>query len=179
MKAINEIEYLKQIDPRWENIKIGNSDTTIGDMGCAITGLSMLSDYFGCQMTPSEIASHANWFQYDSLIWVALSFPNFSFRWREGSLYSKTKLDMEMIKNYLIDDDKAVLLEVDNRRHWVVGLWTNYDGDILAIDTYNGKSCLINEKYNNITGASLFIKCNKDNNKLWKGKAKPAAPDYN
>jgi len=187
MIAINKIEYLSQRDPRWANKYIGNSTTTIGRMGCLITCLAMASEFLGRKITPAEIASNPDWFRIDSYIWTKAKYPNMSFRWREGSLVNDAEniIDMDMIKSYLAHGDnrptdynRVVLLEVANRSHWVLGLWETYDGDILAIDPWTGRTCEVLKTYGNITGAALMVRWDNKEKEAWQGATKPEAPDY-
>jgi hypothetical protein len=179
MRVINDIndkykiDYLSQRDPRWATVKIGNTDTLVGRMGCLITCLSMLTQYFNCYQLPDEIAKNVKNFTADSIAWINLNFPTFSFRWREGSLFSEEPVDMDLIKAYMKDPNKAVVLEVANHSHWVLALWETFDQDILAIDPWTGETCEVFKKYKNITGAGLFVK-GKPTSKM-----KPQAPLYN
>jgi len=184
LDGVTKMEYLSQRDPRWANVTIGETTTTLGRMGCTITCLSMLTDYFGCKLSPAQIAQNANNFSNDSVQWINLDFPTFSFRWREGHYFSDADniIDIEVIKAYLATgndseqrNNRAVLLEVANRSHWVVGLYYSY-GDIIAIDPWTGKTVRVLETYGNITGAALFQANTKD---AWRGKGQPEAPDYN
>lgn len=189
MKGINNIKYLSQRDPRWGKVKMGNSQVDIAHYGCLITCIAMASDFFGKPITPDEIAKNTNWFTGNgSFVWINSSFPNMSFRWREGSEFLGSKkqvLDMNLIKSYLAsgknlpyDNNRVVILQVANESHWVLGLW-EVNGDILAIDPWTGKTCEVLKEYGNITGAALFVRWNKDEHELpaWRG-AKPEAPDY-
>jgi len=189
MTIINKIEYLSQRDPKWANIIMGNGSLTVGRYGCLTTCISMLTDYFGCKQTPAQIALNKSNYSGDSNIsWIGLDFPTFSFRWREGNLFSdaNNKVSLDMVKSYMVkngkgEPDRAVLLEVANRSHWVVALWPVGD-DILAIDPWDGKTCKVFEKYHNITGAALFVRWDKNKNKgkkAWQGKGQPETPDYN
>ena len=113
---------------------------------------------------------------------MGLHFPTFSFRWREGMLFSTKNedIDIEMVKAYLTEGDKhadrAVIIQVANQSHWVVGLWSEQDGDILCIDPWTGKTCDVLHTYKNITGAGFFVRSTQNE---WKGKGKPEAPLYN
>jgi hypothetical protein len=185
MNAINSIKYVSQRDLKWSTIKLGTSDVTVGRMGCLVTCLSMLSDYFGCYQTPGEIAMNPSNFDGSANVsWVGLNFPKFSFRWREGSMFSDSKkLDMEMIKSYMAKDgggnpDRAVVLEVANHSHWVVALWPTFDNDILVIDPWTGKTCDVLKEYKNITGAALFVRWSNKTKKAWQNPNQPTAPNY-
>ena len=185
MNGINDIGYLSQRDAHWSEMRIGDSNETVGRKGCLITCLSMLTDYYGCYQDPGQIASNPKNFLDSSVNWTALRFPTFSFRWREGSLYGASKLDMGMIKSYMAGNpdlleraNRAVILEVGNRSHWVLALWPTFDGDFVAIDPWNGKTCEVLKTYQNITGASLFVSWNKEK-PAWQGARKPKAPKFN
>ncbi len=143
MLVINNINYLNQRDERWARTIIGSGNLTVGRWGCTTTCLSMLSQFFGCYQDPGQIASDKGNYDGSEVNWMKLHFPTFSFRWREGSYFGPSVIDMNMIKSYLshgdnsqTDKDRAVILEVANRSHWVVGLWPTYDGDILCIDPW-------------------------------------------
>jgi len=184
MEIINKIEYLSQRDARWATTLMGGGNLTVGRYGCTTTCISMLTDYFKCKQSPKEIALNKNnYIKNDSNInWMTLDFPTFSFRWREGSYFSETPLDMEMIKSYMVkgtqgNPDRAVLLEVDNHSHWLLGLWPIGD-DILAVDPWTKKTCEVLKEYKNITGAALFVRWDKTKNggkQAWQGAKKPEA----
>jgi len=189
MLVINSIKYLSQRDPRWGKVKMGNSQVDIAHYGCLITCIAMVSQFFGEEITPEEIAKQKGWFNsLGSFIWINSDFSNMSFRWREGSespMSGKSPIDMDLIKSYLAsgknlpsDNNRAVILQVANESHWVLGLWEQ-NGDILAIDPWTGKTCEVLKEYKNITGAALFVRWNKNEHDLpaWRAK-KPEAPDY-
>lgn len=191
MLGINNLDYLSQRDPRWATKMIGNSNITIGRMGCLITCLSMASQFCGCYMLPDEIASHNDWFEDASLIWINTDFKNMSFRWREGNQLKMVKnkpVNMDLIYAWLahgdnrpFDHNRIAILQVANESHWVLGLWKVGD-DILAIDPWTGETCLVLDKYNNITGAALFLKWNKDEHggtQAFRVLGEPIAPNYN
>ena len=183
MNGINQIKYLSQRDAKWSTVSMGNSGVTIGRMGCLLTCISMMSDYFGCYQSPAQLATNANNFDiYGGIQWINLHFPNFGFRWREGSQMASgnEKIDMAMIDDYLTEGprhaDRAVVLNVANKSHWVLALWKTDTGDYLAIDPWTGGTCNVLETYHNINGASLFVRGGENH---WKGKQKPVVPLYN
>jgi hypothetical protein len=184
MTVINNINYLSQRDERWAETTIGSGALKIGRYGCTTTCLSMLTDFFGCYQDPGQIAQDKTNYAGSEVNWTTLHFPTFSFRWREGSYFGPSNIDLEMIKSYLAhgdnsqtDRDRAVILEVANRSHWVVGLWWNeYENDLLCIDPWTGRSCWLFKTYQNITGASLFVRSTKNE---WRGKKAPQAHKYN
>lgn len=191
MLVINNVNYLCQRDAKWANKMIGDSNVSIGRMGCLITCLSMASQFFGCYQSPDQIASNVKWFDTASLIWINMSFPSMSFRWREGSQIANgdAKFDLEVLKAYLAhgdnrpsDNNRVALINVANGSHWVLGLWYNdTEKDILAIDPWTGKTCWIYQTYGNITGGALMVRWNKDEHEgkeAWQVYKQPLAPDY-
>lgn len=61
--------YFSQDDPAWSGSTIGNSDSTIGRYGCALTSLAMVLKYYGVSVTPLSIASNPDYFSNDLIAW--------------------------------------------------------------------------------------------------------------
>lgn len=144
--------YLSQRDPLWATHKIGASNLTLGKFGCVTCCVSMLSDYFKCYLSPLQIASNVNNYTKDGLIWwTHLNFEDMKFDWRG---YNE---DKGRIQQYLKDPKKAVILQVNNKQHWVVALRKSliYD-DYICLDPWTGKKCYAKKSYHNITGAAYF-----------------------
>jgi len=64
--------YLSQDDPRWAKQTIGNTDSTIGRYGCAITSLAMVLRSYGSSITPPDIASNPDYFYNDLIRWPSI-----------------------------------------------------------------------------------------------------------
>lgn len=158
------MQYLSQRNPNWASVKMAPSQLTLGRYGCTSTCISMLSDYFGCFKSPSEmIWSKVIKYTIDGLIlWNSLFMPCFKF---EKRLYGFHKAEID---KSLADPNKAVILEVANRSHWVVALRKNFWGnDYWICDPWDGKKKLCLKTYRNITGSAHF-----------NGNHKPAVPPY-
>lgn len=144
---------LSQRNPAWASNKLGLSLLTLGRYGCTTTSISMLSDYFSQYISPDKIASHGEWYTKDGLIlWDKLSFGKFKFVKRG---YGQNDAD---ICEYLKDPKKAVILEVNNRAHWVVAIKKalfSKDNYIVA-DPWYGRDVDCKKVYHNITGYALF-----------------------
>ncbi|MCS7093076.1 MAG: hypothetical protein NZL96_01425 [Patescibacteria group bacterium] len=54
--------YYSQRDSRWANLKIGDSDESILDVGCLVTSVAMFAKKFGSSLTPADIASEKDRF---------------------------------------------------------------------------------------------------------------------
>lgn len=146
------MKYLSQRDPQWAYERLGESTLTIGRFGCTTTCISMLSSLFNCYQTPVTIAHNANNYTKDGLVlWQNLKFDSMRFVRRE---YGRHDIS---IKEALKDPRKAVILEVNNRAHWVVALRPALLGSgYIVLDPWTGKKCGVLFQYHNITGAAYF-----------------------
>lgn len=147
-----KMSYFSQRDPRWVKDYLGESKLTVGRFGCTTTAISMLSSYFGCLRLPSELAHDVHNYTKDGLIiWKNLTFPKMKFVSRE---YMRND---EKIREYLKDSGKAVIFEVNNHAHWVVGVKPTLIGnDYVIVDPWDGKKKTLLKSYRNITGAAYF-----------------------
>lgn len=141
--------HLSQRDPKWSSVKIGKTNLRIHDWGCTLTGLSMLSSYFGCYKTPAEIARTPGLFTDQGLIiWTSINKlfgGKLNFEWRQVGR------DDKRIKASLADPKKAVLIEVNSGKHWVVGIdWNTANGPRI-VDPIDGKVKYLFKAYPNIT----------------------------
>ena len=145
---------LSQRDPRWATLKLGISPLTVGRYGCTTTCVSMLTDYFWCYTNPAQLAGQKDLYTKDGLIlWNNLEFRKMRF---VNRFYMR---DDEKIADALKDPDKAVILEVANRSHWVVGLRPTYIGDSYVVaDPWSGDKCDVIKRYKNITGGAYFAR---------------------
>lgn len=146
--------YLSQRDPRWSQVKLGDSTLTLGGYGCTTTCISMLSDYFKCFVYPDAIARKSSNYTKDGLIlWPKLKFDKMAFEWRQ---YGR---DDRRIQESLSHPDKAVIVQVDNGEHWLVVIgktWFGLGADWVCVDPWTGKKCHAIRDYHNITGSAHF-----------------------
>jgi hypothetical protein len=141
---------LRQCDPRWAKVKIGNSSSTICAYGCLITSLSMLSDYYKCYKNPEWMAKNLK-FLNDLLIWKSIDGKLcFKFKWR----YYKHEKEI-FTKAINSNPRTAVVLNVSGGRHWVVatrkiplGYWT--------VDPLTGKSTFYRDS--SVVGGAVLEK---------------------
>ncbi len=143
---------LSQRDPRWAPAKLGNSQLTCGRYGCTTTCISMLSDYFGNYTTPGSLASNPTNYTHDGLVlWSMLKIEGFHFTRRQYGRFD------DDIKKALADPDRAVILEVANKSHWVVATGKPIVGTAYKIaDPWLGDRSTIARYNNDITGAAYF-----------------------
>lgn len=60
--------YFSQRDPQWRYMKIGNSNSSMEDYGCAVTSLSMVFKYYGASIDPGKMAKK-DIFSFDLIQW--------------------------------------------------------------------------------------------------------------
>lgn len=107
-----------QRDARWSFKPIGKSKTTIGQAGCVISSLSMLSDWYGCYHDPAWMSKYLS-FKEDMILWPSITDKLcFKFIWRQYG-YNENK-----ILNSLDGKGSSVLLRLHEgaQTHWVVAI---------------------------------------------------------
>lgn len=60
--------YFSQRDPQWGSKKIGNSNSTIENYGCALAAVSMVLKYYGANVDPGTMAKQKIYY-YDLIKW--------------------------------------------------------------------------------------------------------------
>lgn len=55
VKMILNVPQFSQGDPRWKDVKLGNSTTTIGNYGCLLTCAAMLCKFYGKDTDPAKL----------------------------------------------------------------------------------------------------------------------------
>lgn len=145
---MKNVQPLSQRDPRWANIKIGQTNLTLGRFGCTITCLAMLMD-----RTPDVLARSLRYTSDGKVFWSS-DFSPIKFEFRD---YIRN--DGKIIE-CLANPHRAAILEVDNGSHWVLPLIffppDRKNPTYLIIDPWDGKYKAIEEYGNNITGAAYF-----------------------
>lgn len=144
-----------QRDSRWAELKLGESNLTMGRFGCTTTAISMLTTYFHPDRTPAEIIDKQNPYhiQYTKdglIIWNTCRFENFTFYLR-----TQGRNDTE-IQRHLKDPNLAVILEVADHSHWVLPVSYLPILGYKAADPWVGDYCNVLKRYKNITGAAYF-----------------------
>lgn len=121
---------LSQRDPRWANIKLGTSNTTIGDFGCTITAIASILG-----TTPdvvNERMKAVNGFASGNLvIWakIAEAFPGTQVH----RVWSYNNEDVaKNVPNVIVEVDGA---PIGGARHWL-----RYLGNQKAMDPWDGKT---------------------------------------
>lgn len=140
-----------QRDPRWRGVPIGVSGRTIGQIGCLVTSISMLSTYFMPGLIPPQVVDRAKFTRDGLLYWNSLELAGFKFYWRA---YGPNHPE---IARHIKHPDLAVLLEVANKSHWVVAIGQTFlSGSYKIADPLFGDKATMARYQNNITGAAYF-----------------------
>lgn len=143
---INLPKIYSQLDNRWKDIKIGNSNTTIGQVGCLLTCASMVATYFGHEETPATLVKKVA-FSGNLWIWGQLTnlYPDIVFQKIVNTPSPLTTAQMNEIKK-AIDEKCPVFLQVDVvpsttalDEHWVLAVDYNGD-DFTIVNPYGGYS---------------------------------------
>lgn len=156
---------LSQLDKRWGKQRLGGSKLTVNDYGCTTTGISMISDDFGCYKSPLEIARVvSNYTPSGLVLWNALN--NFfagqmRFVWRgygyKGHGYISKVTDFSRVFDALNNPKMRVIFEVKDGKHWVKVLSKDEVGaDWQCIDPLGGRDVAVLKTYKNITGYAIF-----------------------
>ncbi len=73
--------YFSQNDPRWKDMTIGLSNSSVDDYGCAIAAVAMVFKYYGIDIDPGRLSKQPI-FYYDLIVWPT--------QWRFLDLIKKT-----------------------------------------------------------------------------------------
>lgn len=149
---INIPKIYSQKASAWKNVKIGNSNLTLGDFGCLVSDLSMIARYYEQDVNPKELnAKLRELGGFDSegcYYWGSLSklFPKIKENYKRTD-YKLNDSDIDSIKNY-ISNGYPVMLWIDynpktvaNNMHWVIAVDydSNDEDNFTIIDPIDGQ----------------------------------------
>ena len=153
------MKLLSQRDKQWANVKIGRSNLTVGNYGCVITDLSMLSDWYsryrgsGEFKTPETLARKLEFTHNGLLYWGSIEkVLGFKFDWR-SYIY-----DEKRISDALGGKNTSCLIRIYGgaKTHWLIGIKKagNYYWVADPFPLPSGQRKFINK--NIITGSATF-----------------------
>lgn len=104
--------------PENKGIKLGKSNLLLTAYGCTTACLCDAASYFGEIKTPKEVAKSILYNNEGKVLWknVGSVFDSMEFVWRGYTF------DAQRINEALKDPSTCVLLNVENTKHWVLGL---------------------------------------------------------
>lgn len=127
---------LSQRDYRWANEKIGDTNSTIGKLGCLITSLAMFSGEM-----PNQVESRLKFNENAELIWKSIDDAKLPFTF-DMRHYTSSGID-----NYT---NQYIVVEVEGRH------WLSYLGNGKANDPWLGDECEVLQRYKSITGYAVL-----------------------
>jgi hypothetical protein len=149
------LKYFSQNNLIWKNDKLGSSSLTIGNYGCTTSCISTGGTWFGEIITPKELASVKTLYTQSGLIiWKQIEniYEKMKFFYRYYT-FNEAVIDEFLITN----PNSVVLLNVNNRKHWVLALKKTASG-YLCSDPYPFPASKKVYARTNIQGFSVLIK---------------------
>ena len=152
---ILEVEPLSQNDPRWANHKLGYSNYTIAQMGCAIVCITMTLRAMGIDIYPDQLNDalvRIGGFDGAKVYWLAVEDvqPNV-YRDRYIECYYGTR--PLYVIDELLSQGCPVMVHVDYdidtpklEQHWILVIG-KIGNDYFAIDPITGKRILFSSLY--------------------------------
>jgi len=139
-----------QRDPKWANVKLGQSNLTMGRYGCTTTCIADLSTYFGNSFTPLQAVETIKYTPDGLILWQSCKFASFGFERRE---YGRNDTNIQSV---LKDPNRAVILNVASGSHWVVCTGKTFFNIYKIADPWLGDFADMQRYKNDITGAAYF-----------------------
>ena len=145
---INLPKIFSQNDPLWKGDRLGSSGT-IGGVGCLMTDVAMLLNWYGHNVTPKTLNQSIidnKGYSGNLFIWQIIPVLFSDVTWGgmvSGVVNPLTKTQMDYIKAR-IDEGYPVILQIDTipstsklDEHWVLAV--DYDGDdFIVADPWDG-----------------------------------------
>lgn len=145
---VNLPKTYSQNDPQWKNTTLGTSGT-IGDYGCLLTDIAMVSTYFGHNETPitinDKLKQNGGFVNGNLYVWGGLTtiYSDIQYQGQVQTPDPLTKSQMDSIRS-TIDRGFPVILQIDTipatsqlDEHWILAI--DYDGDDFIVqDPWDG-----------------------------------------
>jgi hypothetical protein len=140
-----------QRDPRWSEIKLGDSVCTVGRYGCLITDISMALYYYKKYISPGILARILDFTPGGLLLWDSLSTVGLKLTKRG---YGRNDSD---IQSALKNPATVCILQVQGN-HWVLATGNRLLGGYNIADSWFGDRSTTGRYGNNITGYAVISK---------------------
>jgi len=141
--------YFSQNDPRWKDMNIGFSNSTINDYGCAIAAVAMVFKYYGIDIDPGRLSKQPI-FYYDLIVWPK--------QWRFLDLVKRTghksgglnKNDWNLIDREIASGHPVIVFIKVLRRG---------AGHYVVIHSKDSKGYIVHDpmRWNNKIGANIYL----------------------
>ena len=145
------MKILSQRDPKWSNVRLGDSIATIGRYGCTTTDISMALDFFGMYRTPAELARTLDYTKEGLILWDSLLKVGLRLVKRADG-----RNDSD-IRAALKDPKTVCLLQVQGN-HWVLATSVRWLGGYGIADPWYGDIATTGRYKEQITGFAILRK---------------------
>lgn len=147
----------RQKDPKWSNIRMGNSSGTIGNIGCLVTSIAILIEKSGCNtiINPfnpgifvEELNKHNGFSNSGNLQYAAINkvVPNFKYVGNKNLRDKSKEEKLSIIKQYL-NQGYYITAEVKGatpgHQHWVAVISVE-DNDVMMVDPGSNQTIMWN-----------------------------------
>ncbi|OGI16238.1 MAG: hypothetical protein A2Z52_02795 [Candidatus Moranbacteria bacterium RBG_19FT_COMBO_42_6] len=133
--------FFSQRDPRWANIKIGNSSSLMKDYGCAVSAVSMVFKYYGASIDPGKMAKQPI-FYYELIKWPTSWSPNIDL----ASSTAHSGVNWSAVDKY-IKNKQPVIIYIKKA--------SGGGGHYVVIHGKDSKDYIVHDPY---FGANLYLK---------------------
>ena len=142
--------FLSQTDERWKDLKLGNTNSTIGKFGCALTCLAMLALYFGKDTNPAKLNEElkkTDGYDKDLIKWFSITRIYLDIKYKGSVTCEKVAAPIKEI-----DKNLPCIAVVDAsskqglQKHFIV-LWAKRGDDYLMSDPLEKKLTMFFPKY--------------------------------
>lgn len=149
---ILDIAPLSQIDPRWKNIRLGTSSSTIGSHGCLITGITMMLNHLGLDIDPARLnewlVANGGYSKGNLFVWgsVARLLKGLTFAYRyNGAYLDKIDEQLALKMPAIVHVDYNPLTPYIDE-HWIAVIGKQ-DGSYIVNDPRNGNQFKFESMY--------------------------------
>lgn len=147
----------RQKDPKWSNIRMGNSSGSIGNIGCLVTSIAILIEKSGCNtiINPfnpgifvEELNKHNGFSNSGNLQYAAINkvVPNFKYVGNKNLRDKSKEEKLSIIKQYL-NQGYYITAEVKGatpgHQHWVAVISVE-DNDVMMVDPGSNQTIMWN-----------------------------------
>ena len=140
--------YFSQNDPRWKDMTIGFSSSTVDDYGCAISSVAMVFKYYGIDINPGLLAKQPIYYR-DLIYWPS--------QWRFLDLVKKTGHKSGGLTN---DDWNLIDREIASGHPVIVFIKARGSaGHYVVIHSKDSKGYIVHDPvlWNGQSGANIYL----------------------